>query len=326
MADETTTEPDILEAFGLEAPSPPPAEEEPAPETTEEPAKATKPDKPEEEWTPDRIAAEKKKVADSHAKLAKRQAGVERKLAEMRAERERAESGKAALSADATALLKGDSRAILSTLARLTGRDPVELYRGMGEALVADGRGEESDELAEVKRQLAELADERKREAEARKAAAAQAQNVQQAQNALHGYVQDSERFPELAAYSEANGALVVGRQVWSHIANQLRAGKRADVVSACVEAERALRKSDWRSKGAAPPGAPAPKAAGASENAAGGPPVKAERVGATPGSSLSPTTAARTSGNNLRPLTDDERRREASKLIPGLLKELGFH
>lgn len=315
----------ILEAFDLAPETPEPTTEDtaPAPETPE----AAAPAAPAEElWTPERIETERRAIEEArrkgtqtHAKLAKRQQHVEKKLAELRQERERVEAVRAAHEADAGALVKGDTRTILATLAKLTGKDPVELYRSMGEALVADGKTAETSALDEIKRELAELKARDQRAAEAARAREA----TQAAQNRLHSLVTSPDAYPELAAYAESVGAINAGREVWGFLAAQHKAGRMIDVESACAQAELALRRSDWRNKQAS--GAP-PSPEGASESAAAAPPAaaKSERSGVTPGTSVSPSQATRSAATS-RALTDEERAREARKLIPGLLKELGF-
>ena len=319
MTDTAEATASILDAFGIDAGAPPPAEPEPeaaAPETPEPAAK----DGP---WTAERIEAERKSIEDArkkgiqtHAKLAKRQAHVERKLAELRQERERAEAVRAAHEADAGALLKGDTRTILATLAKLTGKDPIDLYRAMGEALVSDGKGAETNALDEIRKELQELKAQKQAEADRIKARGA----IQSAQDRMHALVTSPDAYPELAAYAESIGAIEAGREVWNYFATQRKAGRMIDVESACAQAELALRRSDWRAKASG-----ASKPEGASESAAGAPaPAKSERSGVTPGSSVSPSQATRSAGTS-RPLTEEERAREARKLIPGLLKELGF-
>jgi hypothetical protein len=326
------------------------ATEEPKPDEPEKKPDDVEKTETEEEWDEARVKEERQKLETLQATLAEdkrksdanwkqireREAKAKRAHSQRELEYQRYEASKREHDDDLKGLLQGDSRTILSKLSKLTGRDGLEVYREIGEALATDGKSARDrkpeppkvDEEARARMELLEA------EANARREQENNAILLRQVHSTLTTEVGDAERYPELAKYSEtlAEEAKQEGRTINGKAAAafellrrmqevKAREGRDVTVDDICAIAEHRLRLK--ASKNPPVPANGVPK--NGAEAGPGPTPgaVQAEGGTALPGASLSPSAATQNSGAR-RPATEEERDREAVKhldaLFPGLM------
>lgn len=290
----------------------------------EQPADAEPDDeeeKPATEWTPEKLKEERIRLETAEAKLLEHERKIARQYKDLgdksknlrrrnekfQMELEQHTARAKELEADVYALRHGDTRTILSKLAKLAGKDPVGLYREMGEALATDGRAKPAEKPA-VDPELAAKLERLEMAEAARQAEAANAAILRGVHATLVPEVQDASKYPSLAAYASANPA-EAAKELLSEMLRIKRDERRdISVDEICVLAEHRLQSRKEPTE--APSGSETVAAA-----------RDATRK-SPPGSSISPSTASATAGKR-RPMTEEERWNEALKLVPQVVSDL---
>jgi len=295
-----------------------------------------KDEKPEEELTAEQLAERKKEIetkqaeldalkrkVDSRAiELEKRAKKFNAKLGDWKMERQQMLAQHKQVQADLNLLLNGDTRSVLSTISKLTGRDAVDVYREMGEALASDGaKRKEPEKDPELVAKL-----ERLEQAEA--ARQAERKNNALIQQVYQGFNKELEtsqdRYPTLAEYASqhgnANTAKELLKQMYAIKVNENR-DLSIDDVCALAEHHLSLRKRsnpqpgpDTRAQEAKTGGGPETTAASEDGN------LGTEM----PGASISPSVSTASAGS-ARPATEAERMAAVARLVSANRKQLGL-
>jgi hypothetical protein len=102
---------------------------------------------------------------------------------------------------DVAALQRGSAKEILSTIGRLTGREPADIYREMSHLMVTDGKsnGKSNPEFDALKKEIADLKAAREEETRlAQESAYTQAE--QQAMDRIYSVAADAAKYPAIAS------------------------------------------------------------------------------------------------------------------------------
>jgi hypothetical protein len=231
-----------------------------------------------------------------------------------------AETRSKALEDLAQQMLSGDARTILAGLGRLTGRDPIEVYRSLSVALATDGKGAPPvavpPEVAALKAELEQVKAAVQQRTEQEQHAARLAALTSQVRTELNGFLAD-ETLPELRDYAAHVGAEKAAVDLMQAMNALARKGEIVTSETIAIRANHGLRKHDWRTElGVA--------ATGPGTSAAASAAAKTGAGQSTPrGQSIAPSVAS--TATRTRPMTDEEREREVARLAPAVVRELGF-